>query len=138
MNDRCTSPPSVPVRILLVDDFEPWRNSLCLMLKRHERFHIVGEAADGLAAVQITLELKPDLILLDIGLPRLNGFEAASRIRQIAPDTKIIFLTQINDADVASAVLSDRAHGYVVKQNVGRDLVSAIEGVLNAPRKRPR
>ena len=91
---------------------------------------VVGEAADGLDAVQKAEELQPDVILLDIGLPLLNGMEAASQIRDIAPNAKVVFLTQNNDPDVVRSALSDGAAGYVLKMDAGRDLLPAVEAVL--------
>ena len=84
----------VDLRVLLVDDFEPWRRFVSTTLQKQRGFQIVLEVSDGLQAVQKAAELYPDLILLDIGLPRLNGIEAARRIRKVAPDSKIIFLTE--------------------------------------------
>lgn len=100
------------------------------MLGTHEQFHMVGEVTDGLEAVQKAQELKPDLILLDITLPSLNGIEAASRIRQVVPSVKIIFLTQHRDVDTVRVALSTGAQGYVWKADAGRDLIPAIEAVL--------
>ena len=117
-------------RVLLVDDFEPWRRAIRSTLTAHGPLRIVGEAADGLEAVQKAQKLKPDLVLLDIGLPRLNGIEAARRVRKVLPETKILFLSQGNDVDVVMAVLSDGAQGYVVKAEVGRELLPAIGLVL--------
>ncbi|HEY3620467.1 MAG TPA: response regulator, partial [Candidatus Sulfotelmatobacter sp.] len=80
------------VRILVVDDCEQWRHYICSTLKTKPELHIIGEVSDGLEAVQAAQELEPNLILLDIGLPTLNGIEAARRIRKLAPESKIIFL----------------------------------------------
>ena len=77
-------------------------------------------------------ELHPDMILLDIGLPTLNGLEAANRIRQVAPDAKIIFLTQNSDRDVVRAALSTGARGYVLKTDAGGELYPAMVGVLDS------
>jgi DNA-binding NarL/FixJ family response regulator len=123
------TPPSA-VRILVVDDFEPWRQQVCSMLQTQPEFQVVAEAADGLEAVQKAQKLKPDLILLDIGLPNLDGLEAANRIRQVARDTAIVFLTQNSDKDVVRAALSTGAQGYVLKIDAGRELFTAVEGVL--------
>jgi CheY-like chemotaxis protein len=79
------------VRVLLVDDYEPWRQFVCRVLQKRPDLEIVGEVADGLEAVQQAGELHPDVILLDIGLPTLNGIEAARRLRRISPDSKILF-----------------------------------------------
>jgi DNA-binding NarL/FixJ family response regulator len=84
----------------------------------------------ALEAVQKAEELKPDLILLDIGLPNLNGLEAAKRIRQVAPNAAIIFLTQNSDRDVVRAALSNGALGYVLKADAGRELLAAVVRVL--------
>jgi DNA-binding NarL/FixJ family response regulator len=118
------------VRILVVDDFEPWRRRVCSMLQTGPELRVVAEAGDGLEAVQKAKELKPDLILLDIGLPNLDGLEAANRIRQVAPDAAIIFLTQNSDKDVVRAALSTGARGYVLKTDAGRELLTAVAGIL--------
>jgi DNA-binding NarL/FixJ family response regulator len=118
------------LRILVVDDYEPWRQRVCSMLQTRPGLCVIAEVADGLEAVQTAEELKPDLILLDIGLPHLNGLEAANRIRQVVPDAKIIFLTQNSDRDVVRAALSTGAQGYVLKTDAGRELFTAVEGVL--------
>jgi DNA-binding NarL/FixJ family response regulator len=117
-------------RILVVDDHEPWRQQICSMLQTRPDLRVVAEIADGLEAVQKALELKPDLILLDIGLPNLNGIEAAKRIRQAAPGLRIIFLTQSSNKDVVRAALSTGAQGYVLKVDAGSELLTAMAGVL--------
>jgi DNA-binding NarL/FixJ family response regulator len=83
----------VSVRILVVEDFEPWRRFISSMLGTEPHLHIICEVSDGLEAVQKAKELKPDLILLDIGLPMLNGIDAARQIRSFAPKSKILFLS---------------------------------------------
>ena len=118
------------VRILMVDDVEPFRRCISSVLKTRAGLHIAGEAADGIEAVQKATDLKPDVILLDIGLPIQNGIEAAHRIRQTNTETKIIFLTQNNDVDIAQAALSNGVQGYVLKQDAGSELLPAIEAVL--------
>ena len=109
----------------------PWRQSVRSLLKTHAELQVVGEVADGLEAVQKASELKPDLILLDIGLPSLNGIEAAKRIRQTVPGTRILFLTQNRDPDVARVALDTNAKGYVLKADAGSELWPAIEAVLH-------
>ena len=90
---------------------------------------IVGVVSDGLQAIQKAEELQPDVILLDVGLPKLNGIEAARRIRKVAPNSKILFLSQEVDVEVARVALSD-AHGYVVKSDADTELFSAIDAVV--------
>jgi DNA-binding NarL/FixJ family response regulator len=118
------------VRILVVDDFEPWRRFVFSMLKKEPELQIICEVSDGLEAVQKADQLHPDLILLDIGLPRLNGIEAARRIRKVAPKSKILFLSQESSADVAQEALSLGAWGYVIKAHAGSELLAAVEAVI--------
>ena len=118
------------VSILVVDDFEPWRQQVCSMLHTGLELRVIAEAADGLEAVQKAAELKPDLILLDIGLPTLNGIEAARQIRKLAPDSKIVFLTQESSPDVVEEAFLLGARGYIVKTMAGIELLSAVEAVL--------
>ena len=107
------------VRVLVVEDYEPFRRFVCSTLRKSLDLQIVGEASDGLEAVQKAEELKPDLIVLDIGLPSLNGIEAARRIRKAAPQSKIIFVSQESSADVVQEALALGALGYVVKAHAG-------------------
>jgi len=101
------------------------------MLQTRPELHVVAEVGDGLEAVQKAKELQPDLILLDIGLPSLDGLEAANRIRQVAPDAGIIFLTQNSDKDTVRAALSTGARGYVLKTDAGTELLAAVAAVLS-------
>jgi DNA-binding NarL/FixJ family response regulator len=119
-----------PVRVLVVDDYEPFRRFICSTLGKRPDLRVISEAADGLEAVHKVEELKPDLIVLDIGLPTLNGIEAARRIRQLAPESKIVFLSQESSADVVQEALSLGALGYVVKAHAGTDLLSAVEAAI--------
>jgi DNA-binding NarL/FixJ family response regulator len=114
----------------LVDDFVPWRRFVIAELMENRNLRIVGVASDGLEAIQKAGELQPDLILLDVGLPKMNGIEAARRIRVVAPQSKILFLSQEIDVDVAQAALSEGGHGYVVKSDAGYELSAAVEAVM--------
>jgi CheY-like chemotaxis protein len=118
------------VRILVVDDFAEWRHYVLEKLREECSFEVVGVVADGFEAVLEAEEMQPDLVLLDIGLPGLDGIEAARHIRKVAPDSKIIFLSQENDPDLARAALSVGAHGYVIKSDVGRDLLRALHAAM--------
>ena len=122
------------IRILLVDDNEPFRQFVASTLRNHQNLNLIGEAGDGLEAVQRAEALQPDLILLDIGLPGLNGIEAARRVRELAPEAKIIFLTQESSDDVVHEALSLGAWGYVVKVQAGRELLVAVNMVMQGQR----
>ncbi len=118
------------VRVLVVDDFEPWRHFVSSILFEKPELLVVGEASDGIEAVQKAVELKPDLIVLDVGLPNLSGIEAARQIRQRSPNSEIIFLSQNSDLDVVWAALGTGASGYVHKTDAGRELLPAVDAVL--------
>lgn len=122
--------PTFSIRILVVDDFELWRKQICAILRTRPELHVVAEVGDGLEAVQKAQELQPDLILLDIGLPSLNGLEAMRRIRQIVPSAKVLFLTQNSDIDIARIALSTGAQGYILKTDAQSELLPAVEKVL--------
>jgi DNA-binding NarL/FixJ family response regulator len=117
---------SVRIRVLVVDDFAPWRESVCSVLQKEARLQVVGEASDGREAVEKAGELKPDIILLDIGLPRLNGIDAAKQLHRVLPGARILFVTGIEDADVLRAALRNGARGYVLKADAGSELSLAI------------
>jgi DNA-binding NarL/FixJ family response regulator len=118
------------VRVLVVEDFEPVRRFIIETLQKMPRLQIIGEVSDGLEAVQKAEELKPDLIILDIGLPGLNGIEAARRVRKLSPASKILFLSQESSVDAVQEALSLGARGYVVKAHAGTELLSAVEAIL--------
>ena len=120
-------------RVLVVEDFAPFRRFVSSILGSRPEFEIVGECADGLEAVEKAEKLKPDLILLDIGLPKLNGLEVARRIRQISPESKILFVTQETSADVVAEAL-ELESGYVVKSRAASDFLIAVETVLSGKR----
>ena len=119
------------VRILVVDDFEMFRQFVVELLGKRPELQVVGEASDGLEAIQKAVELRPDLILLDIGLPSLNGIEVARQMRSLVPESKIIFLTQASSADVVQKALNVGARGYVTKNMLLADLFAAVETVLS-------
>jgi DNA-binding NarL/FixJ family response regulator len=121
---------SFSIRILIVDDFDDWRRQLHSLLKAQPTWQIIAEASNGSEAVQKAEDLKPDLILLDIGLPKLNGIEAARQIRQRSPSSKIIFLSQNSDLDIVRAAFDTGASGYVRKIDAGRELLPAVDAVL--------
>ena len=118
------------IRTLLVDDFAPWRDQLRSFLKSHPGCDIVGEASDGQEAVEKATEMQPDIILLDLEMPRLNGIEAAKIIHQKCPNAKILFVTQEGDDDVRNVAMQVGAVDYVLKANAGNHLLDAITTAL--------
>ena len=118
------------VRILLVEDFEPFRRFLRLALQATAEFKVVGEALDGLEAVQKAKDLKPDLILIDIGLPKLNGLAAAEQIRTLIPHAKLLFVTLESSSAAVQEAFRLGAQGYIHKLRAQLDLLPAIEAVL--------
>ena len=117
------------VRILVVEDFEPWRRFISAAIEQEPQLLLICEVSNGLEAVQKAKELKPDLILLDIGLPKLNGIAAARQIRTFSPKCKILFLSQESSATVVREALEIGA-GFVVKTDAGTELASAVKGVM--------
>ena len=120
--------------VLTVDDFEPWRKFVCSTLQERPHLRNILEVSDGLDAVQKARELQPDLILLDIGLPKLNGLEAARQIQVLAPYSKIVFLTESHDPDVAAEALQTGGQGFVVKADAKEELLAAVDAVLEGKR----
>jgi DNA-binding NarL/FixJ family response regulator len=117
------------VRVLVVDDYEPFRRFICSTLRKRQDLHVICEVSDGLKAVQKAQELKPDLILLDIGLPALNGIEAARQIRKLTPESKIIFVSSECSPEVVNEALNLGALGYILKTGVASELSAAVEAV---------
>jgi len=116
-------------KALIVEDHEDYSRFLRLILQRETQCQVISEASDGLEAVQKAGELQPELILLDIGLPRLNGIEAAKRIRMVAPNSRIMFVSQNSESDIVEAVFGIGALGYLLKSDAAQ-LPTAVEAVL--------
>ena len=117
-------------RIVVVDDFEPWRIYVRSVVDQLPTFEIVAEASDGLEAVRRVEQLQPDLVLLDIGLPSIDGIAAARLMRRVAPAAKILFLTENRYSDIAEAAFNAGGHGYVVKSDCAHELLIAMGAVL--------
>ena len=118
------------IQVLVVDDYAPWRRFVFSALQTKPEFRVIGEACDGLEAVQKAEELQPDLILLDIGLPKLHGIEAARRISKLSPNSKILFISENRSPDIVSEALRAGGSGYLAKSDAGSGLWPAMEAVL--------
>jgi DNA-binding NarL/FixJ family response regulator len=116
-------------RILIAEDFDEFREQIRSTLVKDPRYEVVGEATDGMQAVQQAEELQPDLVFLDLSLPTLNGMEAGRRIRRLSPDSKIIFFSQETSQDIMRGALRMGALGYVLKSDA-EELPAALEAVM--------
>ena len=120
--------------VLVVDDFAPWLDFTSTALASVPELNIVGQVSDGLEAVRQAEKLQPDLVLLDITLPGLNGIQAARQIRQVAPESRILFVSENQSPEIAEAALNTGAQGYVIKSDASRELLPAIRAVLEGRR----
>ena len=117
------------LRILLADDHEIVRRGLCSLLQKHEGWEVCGEASDGREAIAMAEQLKPDVIIVDIGMPHLNGLDTTRQLLQLDPRFKVIVLTITDSDQVIREALNAGARGFVLKSDAARDLVSAVEAL---------
>lgn len=117
-------------RILIVDDFVPWQHLVLWLLEPETGLQIISTAVDGTEAVQKAEELKPDLILMDLSLPGMNGIEATRQTRIVSPGSKVLFLTHHSEPDIVQAAFDAGASGYVLKSDFNADLIPGVRAVL--------
>src|SRR4051812_38300877 len=126
--------PLVTYRVLVVEDHELWRQYISSALQNTPQWRVIGEVSDGAEAVQQARALSPDLILLDIGLPTLNGIQAARQMIAECPGSRILFVSEHQSWDIAGAALATGARGYVIKSNILSDLLRAMNAVIDGRR----
>jgi DNA-binding NarL/FixJ family response regulator len=114
----------------VADDFEPWRRAIVSLIEEDPGLEVIHESSDGVDAVQACLELQPDVVLLDVRLPKLDGLKAAHKIREASPDSKILFLSTMMGREVMREALRVGAAGYVIKMHAARDLLRAVRAAL--------
>jgi DNA-binding NarL/FixJ family response regulator len=119
----------VRLRILLADDHEIVRRGLCALLQKHEGWEVCGEASDGREAVEMAKQMKPDVIIVDIGMPHLNGLDTTRQLLQHDPHFRVIVLTITDSDQIIREALDAGARGFVLKSDAARDLVSAVEAL---------
>ncbi len=113
-----------------MDDFEPWRRCIVSIIEEDPALQVIHEASDGAEAVRLCQELQPDLVILDVGLPKLSGLEVARQIRVLSPYSKILFLSVISSQDVMREALRIGAAGYITKSDALRDLLPAVRAAV--------
>ena len=121
-----------PSRLLIVDDHEIFRRGLRALLEPSSDWEICGEAVDGLDAVEQCKSLKPDVVVLDVSMPRLNGLEAARLIQKENPGSKIVIITQHDSPQIRMAAMEAGARAFVTKSAVGSELISALKNLIYA------
>ena len=119
------------LRILLADDHEIVRRGLCSLLQKHEGWEVCGEASDGRQTIEMAKQLKPDVVIVDIGMPHLNGLDTTRQLLQHDPNFKVIVLTITDSDQVIREALDAGARGFVLKSDAARDLVAAVEALQN-------
>jgi DNA-binding NarL/FixJ family response regulator len=120
-----------PTRILIADDHEVVRRGIRSIAQSHSNLEVCGEASDGRQAVKMTAELKPDIVIIDIGMPQLNGLDATRQIVHANPNARVLILTMHESEQIVHDVLAAGARGYLLKSDAGRDLISAIDALAN-------
>lgn len=118
-----------PARVLVADDHEVVRHGIRVMVQSFPNLEICGEAADGRQAVQMAAQLRPDIVIIDIGMPQLNGLDATRQIVHDNSNVKVLILTMHESEQIVREVLAAGARGYLLKSDAGRDLISALEAL---------
>jgi DNA-binding NarL/FixJ family response regulator len=119
------------IRILLVDDHEIMREGMCALLRKHSEFEVVGQAADGRKALELTQQLTPDVVIMDVGMPNLNGIDATRQILAISPGVKIMALSTHSDGSIVAKMIKYGATGYMLKESAFSELIAGLQTMIN-------
>lgn len=117
------------IKVMIADDHALVREGISAFLRMSSDIEVVGEASDGLEAIEVAREINPDVILMDIAMPRLGGLEATIELKKICPNTKILIVTQYDDKEYVNRLLKAGVSGYILKRAAGTDLIAAIKAV---------
>mgnify|MGYP001558468527 FL=1 len=117
------------IKVMIADDHALVREGISAFLRMSSDIEVVGEASDGLEAIEVAREINPDVILMDIAMPRLGGLEATIELKKICPNTKILIVTQYDDKEYVNRLLKAGVSGYILKRSAGTDLIAAIKAV---------
>lgn len=117
------------LRLLVVDDHEVVRRGLCALLEAQASWKVVGEAVNGRDAIEMVKQLKPDVVIMDISMPEMNGFEAARGILKTAPKTEVLIFSMHKSEQMLREAVKAGARGYVLKSDAGHDLVTAVDAL---------
>lgn len=119
------------IRILLVDDHEIMREGMCVLLRKHSDFEVVGQAADGRKALELVQQLEPDIVVMDIGMPNLNGIDATRQIQTLNPMIKILALSTHSDGTIVAKMIKSGASGYMLKESAFNELVDGLQTMMS-------
>ncbi|HST11717.1 MAG TPA: response regulator transcription factor [Terriglobales bacterium] len=120
-----------PAKVLIADDHEVVRHDIRVMVQGCSNLEVCGEASDGRQAVQLAAKLRPDIVIIDIGMPQLNGLDATRQIVHADPNVKVLILTMHESEQIVREVLAAGARGYLLKSDAGRDLITALEALAS-------
>lgn len=119
------------IRILLVDDHEIMREGMCALLRKYPDFEVIGQAADGRKALEMTQQLEPDIVVMDIGMPNLNGIDATRQILALNPAIKILALSTHSDGSIVAKMIKSGASGYMLKESAFGELITGLQTMMN-------
>lgn len=122
------------INLLIADDHALVREGISAMLSIHEDINVVGQASNGKEAIEMTMKLKPNMVLMDISMPGLGGLEATIELQKTMPEVRILVLTQYDDKEYVGRLLKAGASGYILKKAIGEELISAIRAVASGER----